>query len=164
LPRGLATAPFDGEGVPTRRTPILDKGVLSGFLYDAFTARKAKARTTGNASRGYNALPSIGATNLYLEAGTKSPEELLREVDSGFYVTALLGQGTDPVTGELSAGANGLWIEKGELTHPVQEVTVAGNLLQMLQDVDGIGSDLQFRGGSVGAPTVRFRQLTVSGE
>lgn len=164
LPRGLATAPFDGEGVPTRRTPILDKGVLSGFLYDAFTARKAKARTTGNASRGYNALPSIGTTNLYLEAGTKSPQELLREVDSGFYVTALLGQGTDPVTGELSAGANGLWIEKGELTHPVQEVTVAGNLLQMLKDVDGLGNDLQFRGGSVGAPTVRFRQLTVSGE
>jgi PmbA protein len=164
LPRGLATAPFDGEGVPTRRTPILDKGVLSGFLYDAFTARKAKARTTGNASRGYNALPSIGATNLYLEPGTKSPQELLREVDSGLYVTALLGHGTDPVTGELSAGANGLWIEKGELTHPVQEVTVAGNLLQMLQDLDGIGSDLQFRGGSVGAPTVRFRQLTVSGE
>ncbi|MCY1015381.1 TldD/PmbA family protein [Pyxidicoccus sp. MSG2] len=164
LPRGLATAPFDGEGVPTRRTPILDQGVLSGFLYDAFTARKAKARTTGNASRGYNALPSIGATNLYLEAGTKSPQELLREVDSGLYVTALLGQGTDPVTGELSAGANGLWIEKGELTHPVQEVTVAGNLLQMLKDLDGIGTDLQFRGGSVGAPTVRFRQLTVSGE
>jgi len=164
LPRGLATAPFDGEGVPTRRTPILDQGVLKCFLYDAFTARKAKARTTGNASRSYNGLPSIGTTNLYLEAGTKSPQELLREVDSGLYVTALLGQGTDPVTGELSVGANGLWIEKGELTHPVQEVTVAGNLLQMLQDLDGVGSDLQFRGGSVGAPTVRFRQLTVSGE
>ncbi|MFP2909027.1 TldD/PmbA family protein [Pyxidicoccus sp. 3LFB2] len=164
LPRGLATAPFDGEGVPTRRTPILDKGVMTGFLYDAFTARKAKARTTGNASRNYNGLPSIGTTNLYLEAGTKSPQELLREVDSGLYVTALLGHGTDPVTGELSAGANGLWIEKGELTHPVQEVTVAGNLLQMLKDLDGLGNDLQFRGGSVGAPTVRFRQLTVSGE
>jgi PmbA protein len=164
LPRGLATAPFDGEGVPTRRTPILDQGVMSGFLYDAFTARKAKARTTGNASRNYNGLPSIGTTNLYLEAGTQSPEELLRGVDSGLYVTALLGHGTDPVTGELSAGANGLWIEKGELTHPVQEVTVAGNLLQMLKDLDGVGSDLQFRGGSVGAPTVRFRQLTVSGE
>ncbi|QDE96507.1 TldD/PmbA family protein [Myxococcus xanthus] len=164
MPRGLATAPFDGEGVPTRRTPIIEQGVLKSFLYDAFTARKAKARTTGNASRSYNGLPSIGTSNLYLEAGTKSPEELLREVDSGFYVTALLGHGTDPVTGELSAGANGLWIEKGELTHPVQEVTVAGNLLQMLKDLDGVGSDLQFRSGAVGAPTVRFRQLTVSGE
>ncbi|QDE82206.1 TldD/PmbA family protein [Myxococcus xanthus] len=164
MPRGLATAPFDGEGVPTRRTPIIEQGVLKSFLYDAFTARKAKARTTGNASRSYNGLPSIGTSNLYLEAGTKSPEELLRDVDSGFYVTALLGHGTDPVTGELSAGANGLWIEKGELTHPVQEVTVAGNLLQMLKDLDGVGSDLQFRSGAVGAPTVRFRQLTVSGE
>ncbi|GHG74699.1 TldD/PmbA family protein [Comamonas sp. JC664] len=164
MPRGLATAPFDGEGVPTRRTPIIEQGVLKSFLYDAFTARKAKARSTGNAARGYNGLPAIGTSNLYLEPGTKTPEALLREVDSGFYVTALLGHGTDPVTGELSAGANGLWIEKGELTHPVQEVTVAGHLLQMLKDLDGIGSDLQFRSGAVGAPTVRFRQLTVSGE
>ncbi|MCY1045227.1 TldD/PmbA family protein [Corallococcus sp. bb12-1] len=163
LPRGLATAPFDGEGVPTRRTPILDKGVLSGFLYDAFTARKAKARTTGNASRGYSALPGIGTTNLYLEPGTQSPEDIVRQVPRGLYVTALLGHGADPVSGDMSCGANGLWIENGELTHPVQEVTVAGNLLQMLKDVDAVGNDLQFRGGSVGAPTVRFRQLTVSG-
>ncbi|CAM4277441.1 TldD/PmbA family protein [Corallococcus sp. ZKHCc1 1396] len=163
LPRGLATAPFDGEGVPTRRTPILDKGVLSGFLYDAFTARKAKARTTGNASRGYSALPGIGTTNLYLEPGAQSPEDIVRQVPRGLYVTALLGHGADPVSGDMSCGANGLWIENGELTHPVQEVTVAGNLLQMLKDVDAVGSDLQFRGGSAGAPTVRFRQLTVSG-
>ncbi|WP_342380920.1 TldD/PmbA family protein [Myxococcus stipitatus] len=164
LPRGLATAPFDGEGVPTRRTPILDRGVLTHFLYDAFTARKAKARPTGNAKRGYNALPSIGTSNLYLEPGQKPPEELIREVDRGFYVTSLLGHGANPVTGELSAGANGLWIENGELTHAVQEVTVAGNVLKMLQDLDGVGNDLQFRGGAAGAPTVRFRGLTLSGE
>ncbi|MBJ6763174.1 TldD/PmbA family protein [Myxococcaceae bacterium JPH2] len=163
LARGLATTPFDGEGVPTRRTPILDQGVLTHFLYDAFTARKAKARTTGNAARGYNALPGIGTTNLYLEPGKRAPEELIREVDQGLYVTALLGHGADPVSGDLSAGATGLWIDKGELTHPVQEVTVAGNLLQMLTDLDAVASDLQFRGGPVGAPTVRFRQLTVSG-
>jgi PmbA protein len=164
LRRGLGTSPFDGEGVATRRTPILDKGVLTGFLYDSATARKAKARTTGNASRGYNSLPSIGTNNLYLEPGTRTPEELIREVKSGFYVTAMLGSGADPVTGEYSRGANGLWIENGELAYPVQEVTVAGHLLQMLQDIDGIGNDLQFRGGSSGAPTLRFRQLTVSGE
>ncbi|MCP3163809.1 TldD/PmbA family protein [Myxococcus qinghaiensis] len=164
LPRGLATAPFDGEGVPTRRTPIIDRGVMSNFLYDAFTARKAKARPTGNAKRGYSALPSIGTSNLYLEAGTTPPEQLIREVDRGFYVTSLLGHGANPVTGELSAGANGLWIENGELTHAVQEVTVAGNVLKMLQDMDGVGNDLQFRSGTVGAPTVRFRQLTLSGE
>lgn len=163
LRRGLGTAPFDGEGVPTRRTPIVDKGMLRNFLYDASTARKAKARTTGNASRGYNSLPSIGTTNLYLEPGTKTPEELIREVKSGFYVTAMLGAGANPVTGEYSRGANGMWIENGELAYPVQEVTVAGNLLGMLKDLDGIGNDLQFR-GLAGAPTIRFRQLTVSGE
>lgn len=163
LKRGLGTSPFDGEGVATRRTPILEKGVLRSYLYDSFTARKAKAKTTGNASRGYRSLPSIGANNLYLEAGTRSPEELIREVKSGFYVTAMLGSGANPVTGEYSRGANGLWIENGELAYPVQEVTVASNLLQMLQDLDAIGSDLQFR-GTVGAPTIRFKQLTVSGD
>lgn len=163
LKRGLSTAPFDGEGVATRRTPILEKGVLRSYLYDSFTARKAKAKTTGNASRGYNSLPHIGTNNLYLEPGSRPPEELIREVKNGFYVTAMLGRGADPVTGEYSRGANGLWIENGELAYPVQEVTVAGNLLQMLQDMDAIGSDLQFR-GSVGAPTLRFKQLTVSGD
>jgi PmbA protein len=163
LPRGLGTAPFDGEGVAARRTPILEKGVLSHFLYDTYTARKAKAQSTGNASRGYSSLPSIGTNNLYLEAGTRPPEALIREVKSGLYVTAMLGRGANTVTGDYSRGANGLWIENGELTHPVQEVTVAGNLLQMLEDIDGVGSDLQFR-GAVGAPTLRFRELTVAGE
>jgi PmbA protein len=163
LKRGLGTSPFDGEGVATRRTALLEKGVLKSYLYDAFTARKAKAKTTGNAARGYNSLPHIGTNNLYMEPGTKPPEELIREVKSGFYVTAMLGRGADPVTGEYSRGANGMWIENGELAYPVQEVTVAGNMLQMLQDLDGIGSDLQFR-GSAGAPTLRFKQLTISGD
>lgn len=163
LKRGLGTSPFDGEGVATRRTALLEKGVLKSYLYDAFTARKAKAKTTGNAARGYNSLPHIGTNNLYMEPGTQPPEELIREVKSGFYVTAMLGRGADPVTGEYSRGANGMWIENGELAYPVQEVTVAGNMLQMLQDLDGIGSDLQFR-GSAGAPTLRFKQLTISGD
>jgi PmbA protein len=163
LARGLGTSPFDGEGVATRRTPLVEGGVLRNFLYDSFTARKAKARTTGNAARSYRGLPSIGTNNLYLEPGTRTAEQLIGEVHQGFYVTVMLGRGADPVTGEYSRGANGVWIENGELTHPVQEVTVAGNLLQMLQDLDGIGSDLQFRGSS-GAPTLRFKQLTISGE
>ena len=163
LPRGLGTAPFDGEGVPTRRTAILEKGKLSSFLYDAFTARKAKAKSTANASRSYNSLPSIGPNNLYLEPGAKPPEALIREVKNGFYVTAMLGKGADLVTGDYSRGANGLWIENGELARPVQEVTVAGNLLEMISRIDGIGSDLQFRGSS-GAPTLRFSELTVAGE
>jgi PmbA protein len=163
LKRGLGTSPFDGEGVATRRTPIVEKGMLRNFLYDSFTARKAGARTTGNASRGYSSLPHIGFNNLYLEPGEASPEELIKDVKNGFYVTAMLGHGANVVTGEYSRGANGLWIENGELTVPVQEVTVAGNMLEMMESIDGIGSDLTFR-GSVGAPTVRFAELTVSGE
>jgi len=163
LARGLGTSPFDGEGVPTRKTAILERGVLKAFLYDTFTARKAKAQTTGNAARGYRGLPSIGTNNLYLEAGTKDPKELVREVKNGFYVTKMLGHGLNLVTGEYSRGANGLWIENGELGRPVQEVTVAGSLLGMLKSIDGLGSDLTFR-GSTGAPTIRFAELTVSGE
>ena len=163
LPRALGTAPFDGEGVPTRRTAIIENGILRNFLYDSFTARKAKTRTTGNASRSYNALPRIGTNNLYLVPGTKASEDLIGEVESGFYVTAMLGRGADIVTGQYSRGANGLWIQKGELSYPVQEVTVAGDLLQMLRQLDAVGSDLQFR-GSTGAPTIRFAELTVAGE
>lgn len=163
MPRGLATSPFDGEGVPTRKTSIVENGVLKAFLYDAFTARKAKTQTTGNASRGYRSLPSIGTNNLYLEKGSRAPEEIIKEVPNGFYVTAMLGHGANMVTGEYSRGANGLWIENGELTKPVQEVTVAGNLIEMLQQIDAVGSDLMFH-GSTGAPTIRFKELTVSGE
>lgn len=163
LPKGLGTSPFDGEGVATRKTAIVERGVLRSFLYDAFTARKAKTKTTGNASRGYRSLPSIGTNNLYLEPGTRSPEEIIGELPTGFYVTAMLGHGANLVTGEYSRGANGLWIENGELTRPVQEVTVAGNLSSMLQSIDAIGKDLEFR-GSTGAPTIRFKELTVSGE
>lgn len=161
--RGLATSPFDGEGVPTRRTGLVENGVLKAFLYDAFTARKAKTKSTGNASRGYRSLPAIGVNNLVLEPGQKSPEEIIKEIPNGFYVTAMLGHGANTVTGEYSRGANGLWIENGELTKPVQEVTVAGNLNDMLMQLDAIGSDLTFH-GSTGASTIRFKELTVSGE
>lgn len=162
MPRGLSTSPFDGEGVATRRTPIVDRGVLEAFLYDTFTARKAKAKTTGNASRGYRSLPGIGTNNLYLAAGQRLPEDIIKEVPDGFYVTAMLGHGANLVTGEYSRGANGLWITNGELTHPVQEVTVAGQLGDMLRQLDAIGNDLTFH-GSTGAPTIRFQELTVSG-
>lgn len=161
--RGLATSPFDGEGVPTRTTSLVENGVLKAFLYDAFTARKAKTRTTGNAARGYQSLPAIGVNNLVLQPGKKSAEEIIKDVPRGLYVTAMLGHGANTVTGEYSRGANGLWIENGELTRPVQEVTVAGALTEMLQNIDAVGSDLQFH-GSTGAPTIRFKELTVSGE
>jgi PmbA protein len=163
LEDGIATSPFDGEGVPTRTTKILDRGVLSAFLYDSFTARKAKKASTGNAARGYRTLPHIGTNNLYLEAGTRPPESIIKEVKNGFYVTAMLGHGTNPVTGEFSRGANGLWIENGELAGAVQEVTIAGHLLKMLDDIDAVGNDLVFRGNTA-APTIRFRELTVAGD
>lgn len=162
-PKGLGTAPFDGEGVPTRRNALIEGGVLKAYLYDAFTARKAKAATTGSASRGYRSMPHIGTHNLYLEPGGQPPEEIIKGVKNGFYVTAMLGHGINLVTGEYSRGANGLWIRDGELAEPVQEVTVAGNVLQMLEGIDAIGSDLTFR-GSTGAPTLRFGELAVSGE
>ncbi|MBS2031524.1 MAG: TldD/PmbA family protein [Deltaproteobacteria bacterium] len=162
LPRGLGTGPWDGEGVPLRKTAIVEGGVLKSYLYDVHTAHKAKARTTGNASRGYSSLPHIGVNNFYLEKGNRKPEDLIREVKNGLYVTFMLGRGANTITGDYSRGANGIWIENGELAFPVQECTVAGNLLQMFQAIDGIGDDLVFRGG-VNAPTLRFSELTVAG-
>jgi PmbA protein len=162
LPHGIATRAFDGEGVASRRVPIIEKGVLKSFLYDHATALKAGAASTGSASRAWATLPSIGTSNLYLEKGNQSPEKLIAGVKQGFYVTSMLGLGANAVTGDYSRGANGIWIENGELTWPVQEVTVSGSLLQMLRGIDGIGDDLDFR-ASVSAPTLRFAELQVSG-
>ncbi|HUJ27022.1 MAG TPA: TldD/PmbA family protein [Myxococcales bacterium] len=162
LPMGIATRPFDGEGVTSQTTPIVEDGVLRNFLYDATTARKAKSKTTGSASRGWASLPSIGTSNFYLKPGTRKPDEIVKEMKNGFYVTAMLGRGADVVTGDYSRGANGIWIENGELAWPVQEVTVSGNLLEMLKGIDAIGDDLDFR-SSTAAPTLRFAELQVSG-
>ena len=164
LAHGLSTRPFDGEGVAARRNLILDRGVLSTFLYDTYNSRKSKraAGSTGSASRGYGSLPGIGTSNWVVQAGTTPADELVRSVKRGLYVTAMLGRGADVVTGDYSRGANGLWIEDGELAFPVQEVTVAGTLREMLLSIDAVGNDLQIR-GSVAAPTVRFAELQVSG-
>ncbi len=162
LAHGLATRPFDGEGTASQRTPIIEQGVLRSFLYDATTAKKAKARSTSNAVRGWASLPGIGTSNLFLQPGTQSPEEIIKGIKQGLYVTAMLGRGADVVTGDYSRGANGLWIENGELAYPVQEITVSGNLLAMLEGIDAVGSDLDFRSSTV-APTLRFAELVVSG-
>jgi PmbA protein len=162
LPHGIATRPFDGEGVASRRTAVIENGVLRSFLYDATTARKAKAQSTSSASRAWASLPSIGTSNFYLQAGTQQAEAIIKGVKNGLYVTAMLGRGADPVTGDYSRGANGIWIENGELAYPVQEVTVSGNLLQMLRGIDAVGDDLDFRASTV-APTIRFSELVVSG-
>jgi PmbA protein len=160
---GYGSTPFDGEGLPTRRKVIVENGVLKTYLLNTYTARKLNMRSTGNAVRGLAGNPGIGNGNLFLEAGTLSAEEILRETKSGFYVTELLGQGVNMVTGDYSRGASGLWIENGELTFPVQEVTVAGNLKEMFRNITAIGNDLVFR-GSVASPTLRIDGMTIAGE
>jgi len=160
--RGLGSRPFDGEGLPTRRNVPLESGVLRYYLCDAYSARKIGARPTGNARRGIAGGPGVGAGNLCFAAGTTPPETLIAEVERGLYVTDLIGFGVDLVSGDYSQGAVGHWIENGHLVHPVHEVTIAGNLKDMLRDVDGVGTDLEFR-GSVAAPTLRIRRMTVSG-
>lgn len=162
MPGGFGSSPFDGEGVPSRRTVVVEKGVLKSYLLNTYTAKKLGMQTTGNASRGLAGNPGIGAGNFYLEKGTKSPEEILRGVKNGLYVTEFLGFGANLVTGDYSRGATGLWIENGELTYPVEEITVAGNLKDMFKNITEIGSDLEFR-GSVAAPTIRIDGLTVAG-
>ena len=140
--------------------PVASKEVT--LVDDATTARKAKAKSTSSASRAWASLPSIGTSNFYLQAGTQKPEAIVKGVKNGLYVTAMLGRGADVVTGDYSRGANGIWIENGELAYPVQEVTVSGNLLEMLRGIDAVGDDLEFR-ASTASPTIRFAELVVSG-
>ena len=161
--RGLGSRPFDGEGLPTRRNVPIERGVLRHYLCDSYAARKISARATGSARRGVAGGPSVGASNLFLEAGDASPDQILAGVERGLYVTDLIGFGVNLVSGDFSQGAVGHWIEKGALIHAVHEVTIAGNLKEMLKDIDAVGNDLVFR-GSVAAPTLRIRRMTVSGE
>jgi PmbA protein len=159
----FGTSPFDGEGLPTRRTVVIEKGVLKNYLLNTYTARKLKMKSTGNAARGLAGTPGIGGGNLFLEAGELTPQQLLADIKSGFYVTELMGQGVNMVTGDYSRGAAGLWIENGELTYAVEEITIAGNLKDMLHNVTAIANDLEFR-GSVTAPTLRIDGMTIAGE
>jgi PmbA protein len=159
---GFGTSPFDGEGLPTRRTTVVEGGVLKTYLLNTYTARKLGMRSTGNATRGLAGSPGIGSGNLYLLPGAKTPEEIIAEIPAGLYVTSLMGFGANLVTGDYSRGASGLWIENGELTFAVEEVTIAGNLREMLRNISAIGSDLIFR-SSVTSPTLRVDGMTVAG-
>jgi PmbA protein len=163
IPGLFGTAPFDGEGLPTRRTVIVENGVLKNYLLNTYTGRKLSMQSTGNASRGLAGTPGIGAGNLFLENGSVSPEQLLADVKVGFYVTELMGFGVNMVTGDYSRGAAGLWIENGELTFAVEEITIAGNLKEMLNNVSAIANDLEFR-GAVASPTLRIDGMTIAGE
>jgi len=159
---GFGTSAFDGEGLPSLRTVVVEQGVLRNYLLNTYTARKLGMRSTHNAARGLAGAPGVGAGNLYLEPGTLTPEEIIKDVKVGLYVTSLMGFGVNTVTGDYSRGATGLWIENGELTHAVEEVTIAGNLADMLKNITAIGNDLVFR-SSVAAPTLRIDGMTVAG-
>jgi PmbA protein len=163
LDRRSGSQPFDGEGLATRRQTLFDKGALRMFLYDVHTANQAGAQPSGTAGRGYAALPTIGSTNLFLEPGDQPPAALRRGLDRALLVTDMMGQGVNTVTGDYSRGAKGFLIEKGEIVHPVQEVTVAAHMLDMLRNIDMVANDMEWR-GSVGAPSIRFAKMTVAGK
>ena len=163
MPGGFGTSPFDSEGVPSRKTVVIQNGVLQSYLLNTYTAKKLGLQTTGNASRGLAGTPGIGPGNFYLKPGTKSLKEIIADIQEGLFVTEFLGFGVNLVTGDFSRGASGVWIQNGELTFPVEEITVAGNLKDMFNNVAEIGNDLEFR-SSVASPTLRIEGMTIAGE
>jgi PmbA protein len=162
LKSALGSKPFDGEGLATRRKTLVDKGVLATYLLNTYSARKLKLASTGNAARSLGDSPGVSAANLYLQPGTHSPEEIIRTIKAGLLVTELIGFGINSVTGDYSRGASGMWIENGEVAYPVQEVTVAGNLKEMLMSIEMVGNDLQWR-SSVVSPTIKISEMTIAG-
>lgn len=161
-PDAVGTEPWDGEGVPTRRNVLIDAGRFATVLYDTYHARRARTRSTGSAVRSYSSTPGIGHHNLYLEPGTETPEQILARIDRGFYMDDQGSYGFNEVTGDYSYQAQGFWVEKGEKRFPVEGVTVAGHSLEMLRNVEAIGSDLAFH-GSISSPTILIGEMTVSG-
>ena len=162
LRSGLASRPFDGEGVATRRTTVVEAGVLRSYLLDTYAAARLGLATTGNAARAVGDVPGASPTNFHLLAGTTPAADIVRSVERGLYVTSLSGFGVNPVTGDYSRGAAGLWIERGEFVHPVEEVTIAGNLLDMLRGIEMVGDDLEPR-SSIAAPTLKISRMTIAG-
>ncbi|MCL4368323.1 MAG: TldD/PmbA family protein [Actinobacteria bacterium] len=164
LANGIASAPFDGEGVPSGRTVLIKEGTLQGFLHNTYTAAKDGVSSTGNGVRdSFKSTPEVGTTNFFITPGRETAEEIIRRTDHGLYVTEVMGMHTaNPISGDFSVGATGLLIERGQTTRPVRGVAVAGNVLDLLQKVDGVGSDLTFFGGK-GCPTLRVAEMSISG-
>jgi PmbA protein len=160
---GLGSSPFDDEGIATHLTPVVERGILRSYLHSAYTGRKLGAPPTGNGSRTGAGNISVGPTNFYLKPGEESAEAIVGSVKSGLYVVDLIGFGVNTVNGDYSRGVTGLWIEDGKLAYPVQEVTIAGNLRDMLRNIEMVGNDIVFM-GSIAAPTLKIRKMTLSGE
>ena len=164
LAKGLASAPFDGEGVPTQKRVIVDRGVLRSFMYNTSVAKRAGVASTGNASRrGFTSLPGIGAHNFYMAAGTSAPEEIIRATKVGLLLTDVTGYGINPVNGNFSGGASGLWVENGKVVFPVKGVTIASTAAEMLNGIDMVGTDLDLN-RSFTAPTFRIKEMQIGGE
>jgi PmbA protein len=162
LEHGLASRPFDAEGLPTRRTVVVDGGRLASYLCDTYAGRKLGLASTGNASRSVGGAPHSSASNFVLQPGTTTPEEIIKSVKSGLYVTELIGFGVNGTNGDYSRGASGMWIEDGELAYPVEQITIAGNLLPMYDAIEVIGNDLDLR-RTIVAPTLKIARMTVAG-
>ena len=162
-PAGPASRPFDAEGVRQARRVVVERGILRTYLLDSYSARRLGLRTTGHAARGVGDAPGAAATNFALEPGTQTPEEIIASVRSGLYVTELIGFGVNPVTGDYSRGAAGVWIENGELAYPVEELTIAGKLGDMLRDIEIVGNDL-VRRNAIASPTIKLGRMTVAGQ
>ncbi len=164
MPGGIASAPFDGEGVPTSKTVLIQNGELKGYLHNTYTAAKDGVMSTGNGTRSsFKSTPEVGTTNFYIEPGPTHPDDLIKDIGAGLYITDVMGMHTaNPISGDFSVGASGIWIENGRLTKPVRGVAIAGNILDLLNEVEGVGSDLTFFGGK-GAPTIRISKMTISG-
>jgi PmbA protein len=162
--KGMSSKPFDGEGVPTQKRIIVDKGVLKGFMYNSIVAKRAGVKSTGNASRGgFTSLPDIGSHNFYVAAGETTPEEIIRATKNGLLLKSVTGYGINPVNGNFSGGAEGFWIQNGEIAFPVKGLTIAATAEQMLNGIDLVGNDLDLNKNFT-APMFRIREMQVGGE
>jgi PmbA protein len=160
--RAPGSRPFDGDGLATRKNPVIERGVLCPVLCDVYSARKLGRQSTASAGRSVGGNPGPTTSNLIMQAGSMSRQELLRGTPKGLYVTSLMGFGFNPVTGDFSRGAQGFWIENGELTFPVSEITIAANFDEILKCIDAVADDLEMR-SSTAAPTFRVSHMTLAG-
>lgn len=165
LEGGLGTVPSDDETVPIIKKTVIEQGRLAMFLYNTYTANKDKTVSTGNGMRGgFKGILGVGLTNLYVEPGTYTLEDLVKSIDKGLYVTEVMGMHTaNPISGDFSVGATGFWIETGKKAYPVREITLAGNILDLMKYVDAVGNDLRFS-GKIGSPSLRIKELSIGGK